>query len=115
MSIKKLSEDIVLVVLPPEPQTSDEIRNINEITSERCDFDVIVDFSALEILTSPSICNLLILDGWLRGAGHQLVFCNVSFTTRGVLGTVGLDQCFRFADDRTAALAALHHAELATT
>ncbi|MHC4623446.1 MAG: hypothetical protein ACYS4W_06035, partial [Planctomycetota bacterium] len=77
--------------------------------------DVVVDFASVDILTSPSICNLLILDGWLRGSGNRLIFCNVSYATRGVLGTVGLDQSFHFADDRTAAFAALHHAELAAT
>jgi anti-anti-sigma regulatory factor len=110
MAIRNLGEHIVLVVLPPEPQISDELKTVNDIVSKRCDFDVIVDFSRVDILTSPSICNLMILENWLRGSGHRLVLYNIGFATKFVLETVCLDTLFDFAEDKRSALAALKHA-----
>ena len=104
MAVQNLSQDIILVVLPAEPQTSDKLKTVNEMVSQRCDFDMIVDFSRIEILISTSISNLLTLHNWLDGSGHRLILCNVSFPTKCVFKTAGLDTFFDFADDKFAAL-----------
>ena len=110
MQVQNLSEDVVFVVLPAEPQISDALKSFNKTVSTRCDFDVIIDFSKVEMLTSPSISNLVILQRWVYGSGHRLVFCNVSFATRCIFRTVRLDAFIDFADDKFAALELIQRA-----
>lgn len=107
MGIRNLSEDIVLVTLSEEPQLNDELKNLNEMVSNRCDFDVIVDFSRVETVTSPSISNLIILRQWLRGSGHKLILCRLAFPTKCIFKLVGLEAFFDFADDEHDALTAI--------
>lgn len=103
MAIRNFAEGLVLVVLPAEPRTSDELQAVNKTVSKRCDFDVIIDFSRVEILTSSSLSNLMILQRWLRGCGHKLTLCNVGFATKCIFTQTGLDAFFGFADDKFAA------------
>ncbi|MHC4703174.1 MAG: hypothetical protein ACYTFQ_21625, partial [Planctomycetota bacterium] len=70
MGIRNLSEDVLLVTLPQQPQQSDELDTINTMLSETIDHDVVIDFSQVEILTSESLCGLLILSRLLEGAGR---------------------------------------------
>jgi len=111
MGIQNISENVVLVALPPEPQIGEELRAVNKMVSTRCDFDVIIDFSRVEILISPNISNLLILHNWLDGCGRKLILYNVSFITKCIFDVAGLDTLFNFADDKSAALAALQPAK----
>jgi len=111
MGVQNFSEGTVLVVLPAEPQTSDELTRVNKMVSRRCDFDVIIDFSRVEILASSSISNLILLHYWLRGCGHKLTLCNVSFATKCIFSKVGLNTFFDFADDKFAALESAHPTE----
>ena len=107
MGIENFSENAVLVTLPEEPQVSRELITVNENISDRGGCDVIIDFSRVEILTSSSICNLMILHKLLRECGHRLIFCNVSFPTRCIFRMVGLDEFFEVVDDKFAALEGL--------
>jgi anti-anti-sigma regulatory factor len=112
MTTENPAENVMFVALPPEPRACDELKAINETVSIKCDSDVIVDFTQIEILISPSISNLILLHNWLHGAGHRLILCNLGFATRCIFKTVGLDCFFEFADSRADALAALEHAQL---
>ena len=105
MEIRNLSEDVLFVTLPKEPQLGDELKTVNEIVSNRCDYDVVIDFSRVEILTSVSISNLMILNKLLSGLGHRLILCNVSFVTKCIFTVIGVKTLFEFADDKFAALA----------
>ena len=106
MSIQNLSEDVLLVDLPGEPQQIEqELSGLNASVSKRDDCDVIIDFFRVEILTSASICNLMILRNTLCERGHQLILCNVSVVTGYIFTVAGLDEIFDFVDDRQAALA----------
>jgi anti-anti-sigma regulatory factor len=107
MAIQKIAENIVLVVLDPEPDMTDEFSAINEMVSTRCDFDIIMDFTRVEILTSPNISNLLILHNWLRGCGRKLILCHVALATKCIFNVAGLDTHFDFVDDKADALAIL--------
>jgi anti-anti-sigma regulatory factor len=101
-----IADDIYVVTLPAEPGVSKELQGVNEKVSERCDFDVIVNFRSVEVLTSPSLANLITLHSLVRGSGHQLVLCNMGLTTKSIFLATGLDGLFHFADDRTAAVEA---------
>jgi anti-anti-sigma regulatory factor len=104
MGIENLSKDALLVTLPKAPQLSDELGDVNEMVSNKCDFDVVIDFARVEVLTSENICNLMILNNLLSGLGHKLVLCSVSFPNRCIFKVTGLEAVFEFADDKSAAL-----------
>jgi anti-anti-sigma factor len=106
MGIENVGEGIILVTLPAEPRITEELKNINEIVSSKNDRDVIIDFSNVEIITSFSISNLMILRTLLREHGHQLVLCNVKVPTKCIFTVAGLDGVFEFAEDKEAALVA---------
>jgi anti-anti-sigma factor len=107
MGLQNWSEDIILVDLPPEPNMGDEIKTVTDVTRDRGDCDVVVDFSSIDIVTSSSLSKLLKLRKLLADCGHRLVFCNVAPATRGIFTVTGLDGIFEVADDKFVALASL--------
>jgi len=107
MGLQNWSEDIILVDLPPEPNMGDELKTVTDVTRDRGDCDVVVDFSSIDIVTSSSLSKLLKLRKLLTDCGHRLVFCNVAPATRGIFTVTGLDGIFEVADDKFVALASL--------
>ncbi len=107
MGIQDWSENIILVVLPREPEMGGEINTVTEILCDRDNCDVVVDFSNVDIVTSSSLSKLLNLSELLTDCGHRLVFCNVAMSTKRIFLVTGLDQMSEFADDRDIALASL--------
>ncbi len=108
MGIRNLSENIILVELPTDrSERADELKKLNEAISNKCQYDVIVDFSKVEIINSWNISNLLILRGMLEDAGRKLILCNISTVTKCIFVVAGLSEIFVFADDKSAALAAI--------
>ena len=102
-----MADKVLFAVLPKEPQLNKELEAINETVSNNGNFDVVIDFTRVEILTSSSISNLVILRNLLHERGHQLILCNVALPTRGLLNVVGLDSFFNLVEDKFAALARL--------
>lgn len=111
MEIQNLSEDVILVTLSKEPQISDELKSINETVGNSGDCDVIIDFFRVEMITSSTISNLLILHKLLNDLGRQLILCNVAVPTKCIFTVAGLDTAFDFADDKLAALAVMNRAD----
>ncbi|MBN1393005.1 MAG: STAS domain-containing protein [Sedimentisphaerales bacterium] len=110
MGIKNISEDVLLVNLPPkEPQIGEELKHLNEIVITDSNFDVVIDFSGVEIINSSDISNLLTLRALLREHGRKLILSNVSVLTKGIFTVAGLDAVFEFAANRQDALAAVQH------
>ncbi len=107
MGIQNWSEDIILVDLPQEPDMGEELKSVTEISRDRGDCDVVVDFSSVDIVTSSSLSKLLKLRKLLADCGHRLVFCNVAAATRGIFTVTGLDGIFELAEDKFVALASL--------
>ncbi|MHC4259049.1 MAG: STAS domain-containing protein [Planctomycetota bacterium] len=108
MGIENISDSILLVSLPAEePHIADEIRHINEVVTERCDCNVIVDFTGVELITSSTISNLIILHRLLLKQERKLVLSNVAFVTKCIFTVAGLDKVFEFTDDHPAAVAAI--------
>ena len=100
MTIKNWSDNIIIVNLHKELRISEELKNVNEIISNRDNCDVIVDFSDVDIVTSSDICNLIILHTSLRKRGRRLILCNVAVLTKCIFTVAGLDELFDFADDK---------------
>ncbi len=107
MGIKNLSENVVLVNLPKEPEMADELKSITEIVRDRDGCNVVIDFSKVDIVTSSSLSKLLKLRKVLADCGHRLVFCSVAAPTRGIFKVTALDKIFDLADDKSIALAGL--------
>ena len=109
MAIENLSKGIV-VTLPVESWVIvRELKNVNEMVSNREGCDVVIDFSNVKILNSSSISNLMILRELLHGRGRQLILCSVSPSIMSVFTVAGLDKVFEFVDDKQTALAATQH------
>lgn len=99
MGIQNFSKDILLITLPQQPQHGEEIDIVNKLLSESVDFDVLVDFTEVEILTSESICSLMILDKLLTGSGRKLVLYNLPSAIKQIFIRTGLLTVFVLADD----------------
>jgi len=112
MSIQNPPEDFVVVDLPSrELQIAEDLKAVNETIGDNPDCDIIIDFSMVEVITSSSLSNLLILRNLLIEHGRRLILCNVSVLTKCVFRVAGLDEVFEFADDKPTAVAAVHSAD----
>ena len=107
MGIQNWSENIVLVDLPAEPLMGDELKTVADIIKDRGDCDVVVDFSAIDIITSSSLSKFLKLRKMLTDCDHQLIFCNVPPATKGIFAVTGLEGVFKVVDDKFVAPAGL--------
>jgi anti-anti-sigma regulatory factor len=99
MGIQNFSEDVLLITLPEQPQYGQEIEIVNKLLSDSVDFDVMIDFSKVEILTSGSICGLMILDKLLKGSGRKLAFFDIPSAIKQIFVRTGLMAVFDLADD----------------
>ena len=112
MAILNLSEHVLLVTLPAEPQSTNDLDTVMRSTRSRADCDVIVDFSLAEIMSSATLCNLMIMERQLSMTDHQLILCSVPSNIKGIFIRVGLHKLFRFADDEFAAMQSLERGSL---
>ncbi|UCC97701.1 MAG: hypothetical protein JSW66_17885 [Phycisphaerales bacterium] len=104
MGIQNLPRDILVVTLPAQPQYGHELEDVNGMLCETVDRDVAIDFANVRMLTSETICGLMILDKLLSGAGRQLVLYNLSSAIKQIFVRTGLVTVFHFADDELGAL-----------
>ena len=109
MGIQNLAQDIVFVTLSKEPQTGQELRGINDIVADEGGCDVVIDFCMVEIFSSASLNSLLILRRLQHEQRRQLILCNMAVPTKCIFTVAGLDTCFEFVSDKSAAIAALQH------
>lgn len=112
MTIEQVDDNLIYVALPKTPNVNRELEPVNDmiITGRLC--NVILDFNLVDVITSSSISALLILQNLLKENGRQLILCNVAFLTKCEFTTVGLSHFFRFIENKSAALKALHHEPL---
>ena len=107
MGVEKWSENVVLVSLPGEPETMDDLTDVAEWISGREDCDVVVDCSEVDRM-GESCCRMLLeLNGALTSRGHRLVLCGSRPTLRKAFAIPAFAHALRFADDRFTALARL--------
>ena len=107
MRVENWPENVVLVRLPREMQKHAELQTTIDTVSKRTDLDVVVDFSDVDIVGSPTFSRLLELRSVLRESRRRLVLCHVAPATRGVFTVAQLDRLFDFTEDKSAALATL--------
>jgi anti-anti-sigma factor len=111
MDIRLLEPGILYVSLPPEPQLHPELVLLRRRLSEDGEMHVILDFSRVEIITSPSIGALLLLQRQLSQRGWKLVLCSVRPATTCIFRVAGLDLLLELAADKSEALAVVHRSQ----
>ena len=111
MATQNLSQHVLLITLPAEPQCNSDLEVLSRSTRPAFERDVIVDFSLVECLPSATICHLIALERVLSAAGRQLVLCSASPDVKATFRRVGLHKLFRFTDDELAAVQSLDRAE----
>jgi anti-anti-sigma regulatory factor len=104
MAIEGVSNDILLITLPEQPQNGNEIELVNKMLSDAVEHDVVMNFERVKMLTSATICGLMILDRLLKGAGRQFVLCNIPSHVKQVFARTGLLSVFEFSDNQQMAL-----------
>ena len=111
MQIQYFSDHVLGVSLPPaELQIDQELAAVNKLLSDNVDFDVIIDFSGIEMITSVSLSNLVILRTFLEDRGRKLILCNVKFATKCIFKVAGLESSFEFGGDVPSVLQQLQSA-----
>ncbi len=111
MGIENLTENVVYVSLPAEPELGGELDKVSQIASEKGGCNVVVDFSEVDIITSPNLSVLLKLRKLVDSNSKRLICCGVSAMTKGIFTITGLETVFEFVDDKSAALGALETQE----
>jgi len=111
MATQHLSQHVLLITLPKEPQFSNELEVAAAAARSGADHDLIIDFSLMETVPTGTICSLIILERLLSAAGRQLVLCSASPRVTAAFKRVGLRKLLRFADDEFAALQSLDRSE----
>jgi anti-anti-sigma regulatory factor len=110
MEIQNLPENVILVKLPgSETKISDELKELNERISQKCDRGVVLDFSYVDIVNSSNISNLLLLRGFLEDHGRRLILYNVQPITKCIFVVAGLSELFVFIDDKEDVVRALQN------
>ncbi len=109
MALHNLSESVLLITLPQEPDRSSELETAARLTTPRVSRHVIVDFTRVETMFSLTVCGLIILDRLLSTAGRQLILCSVSPDIMAIFRRVGLHKLFLFVADKAAAQESLDH------
>jgi len=108
MRVENWPKNVVLIHLPREMQKHTELQTTIDTVSKAGDLDVVVDFSDVDIVGSPTFSRLLELRSVLHQSGHRLVLSHVAAATKGVFTVAQLDRLFDFTENESAALAVLH-------
>jgi len=110
VEIQNLSEGIILAILSEEPNITCELATVVEALNADQACDVIVNFSAVGVITSSSIGKLIELRDVLQKRSRRLILSDVALPTRCIFKVVGLEQLFEFSDNKDTALAELENA-----
>ena len=111
MTMRNLSEHVLLVTLPTAVPRSRELEVVVHTVGPVPKRDIIVSFALVDTLPSTTLCCLIILHRRLTAAGRQLILCSVPGAIRTFFRRVGLEGLFRFATDMEAALESLGEEE----
>lgn len=103
MAIEAYPDHIIFAELPPEPDIRKEVEEVMKIVQADTGFDVVVDFSRVDIITSLTLSGFLQLRRMVTDAGHRLVFCNVAPLTKDIFKVTCFEGLFDYADNKATA------------
>jgi anti-anti-sigma regulatory factor len=107
-----IAGDVLSVSLPKEPRLSRELAAVNQLVCQKGGLDVVLDFSLVELISSASIANIVILNNVLSDFGRKVVLCKVRLVTKCAFTRLGLDAVLSFTHERSDALAVLEKTQL---
>ena len=87
VSEQSWSGRIVIVRLPAEPQTYDELDRVIQVAVNDIGFDIILDFADVQTISPSSLRRLVVLHRILDRFSRRVGFCNISPAIRSVLTT----------------------------
>ena len=111
MDIRLLEPGVLYALLPPEPQLRPELTLLRQGVPGNEEAHLVLDLSRVEIITSPSIGGLLLLQRQLSQRGRRLVLCSARLATKCIFRVAGLDTLFDLAADKSEALAAVRRSQ----
>lgn len=111
MDIRLLEPGVLYASLPPEPQLRPELVLLRQRIPENGKTHVILDLARVEIISSPSIGGLLLLQKQLSEHGRKLVLCSARLATKCIFRVAGLDSLLELAANKSDALAAVHRTQ----
>ena len=106
MSIDEWSDDIYVVDMADDPKFTDILTTLL-VRLEKDTRDVVVNFSAVGMMNSSNIAQLLRLRKVMISHSRKLVLCNANYQIQGIFSVTGLDTLFQFTEDISVALAML--------
>lgn len=111
MGIQKLSEDVLLLTLPQEPQTGAEIQRASHMISAEGARHLIIDFSLVDKISPSTLTELIVIESEVHEADRQLVLCCVPPKIESLLTQASFKGLFRVADSEFGAWQLLTHSE----
>ncbi len=95
MGKKEAEKSSLIVKLPVEPQTVNELQTVTDIVNHRKASEVILDLSRLETVTCTTLCQLVKLKKVITDVGGRFILCKLNAMVRGIFITYGFDSIFK--------------------
>lgn len=105
-----LSDECLFVSLTEHKTLTEVLQSVREIVRKDPQYNVIIDFTKVIILTSRHLSELMMLRNVLDQNGQRLIFCNVPFQIMCEFRVAGLRRVFEFTEDKFSALEVLQSA-----
>ena len=106
MATKAWSDEIYVVELPPRPGLMDELV-LAQRQVERSPRHVVLDFAAVDAVTSSHLSQLLRIRKRMIELDRKLVICAMPGDVMATFSVTGLDKVFNVAQDISTVLAGL--------
>ncbi len=114
MPLEKWSENVVVVHLMDDPQLTDDLRSLEQLTAQtpggggnaggRRRVQAVLDFAAVTYINSSNIAKLLRLRKQMISNEARLLLCGINTQVWSAFLVTGLDKVFQFADNVTMGL-----------
>ncbi len=98
---------VTAVTLEPEPRLYAQLDGLIDAVRENSNQDVVLDSSAVGMLTTSGVSRLMRLRSLLDGSGRRLIVCRVRTAVKGIFAITGLGMALELAERRDDALSAI--------
>jgi len=100
MNQQPWSKPLVIVRLPAEPHTYDELETVIQVAANRSSSDIIIDFSRIERMERRSMLSLVVLHRILEKSRRHLGFCQIPPALKATLQQHGLAKVIEKRPDK---------------
>ena len=99
MKSEPWSKQLVIVKLPAEPHTYDELETVMQVAVNRTDSDIIIDLDGIEHIDQQSILSLIVLNRLLQRSQRHLGFCHIHPSMKETLQKRGFSHIEKGRDE----------------